>query len=156
MDERQARPKALRRSIELRWEKRRRRDQEMESNEESARDWDKRIEEGTELDDLEPIEAKASGRESRSMVFSVRLSPEEMQEISAAAGDRKLGDFMRTAALAAARVRSSDQVEAAIKRLVAAQALLEATIAGMSGNATARRRSRRPAPERNQTRAGAA
>lgn len=128
----------------------------MESNEESARDWDKRIEEGTELDDLEPIEAKASGRESRSMVFSVRLSPEEMQEISAAAGDRKLGDFMRTAALAAARVRSSDQVEAAIKRLVAAQALLEATIAGMSGNATARRRSRRPAPERNQTRAGAA
>ncbi|HLF79745.1 MAG TPA: hypothetical protein VJB57_19865 [Dehalococcoidia bacterium] len=69
-------------------------------NMEAAREIDQRMEAGTEFDGLVPVKAKTP--KSPRIVFSVSLSPAEFETISIAAGPRKMGEFLRRAALAAA------------------------------------------------------
>ena len=75
----------------------------MQSYEDMAREMDALKDTDEEIEGLVPVKAKVA-KEPRA-VFSVRLSGAEMVELSEAATVSKvaIGDFMRTAALAAAR-----------------------------------------------------
>ena len=67
-----------------------------------AREYDAMKDAGTELDNLVPVEARVASNVRA--VFSLRLSPEELSQISRAAKKRDLSvsDFLRQAGLAAA------------------------------------------------------
>lgn len=73
------------------------------NNEELARQYDERLAEGREFDGLVPVKARVA-KDVRATT-SVRLTPAELTEIVAAAKKRDLtmSDFIRQAALAAAR-----------------------------------------------------
>jgi uncharacterized protein (DUF1778 family) len=79
-----------------------------DSDEDIIRDLDRQIEEGIELDDAAPV--RAISRNPRA-VFSVRLGPEELRRISRAAASRgsSIGDFIRDAALEAAKREAESQ-----------------------------------------------
>jgi uncharacterized protein (DUF1778 family) len=68
-----------------------------------AREYDAMKEAGTELDNLAPVEARVASNVRA--VFSLRLSPEELGQISRAAKKRgmSVSDFLRQAGLAAAQ-----------------------------------------------------
>lgn len=67
-----------------------------------AREYDVMKKRGTELDNLVPVKARI-GKNPR-MVFSIRLTPQELTQLSQAAAQRKvtISDFIRLAALGAA------------------------------------------------------
>jgi hypothetical protein len=75
----------------------------MPSDEEITKDWERRIEEGTELDDMVPVKARVP--KNPRAVFSVRFAPEELGEVQRAADGRgvTIGELIRSSALAAAR-----------------------------------------------------
>lgn len=75
----------------------------MTNYDEIAREYDAMKEAGTDLDNLVPVEARVAS--NARAVFSLRLSPEELNQISRAAKKRGLNvsDFLRQAGLAAAQ-----------------------------------------------------
>jgi hypothetical protein len=75
----------------------------MRSYDDLAKEADATHEAGAELEGLTPVRARVA-KEVRA-IFSLRLSPSELAEVATAAQERgqKVGDFVRLAALAAAR-----------------------------------------------------
>ena len=71
-----------------------------EEEEAEIAELEKRFKDGKELNNL--VRVKARVAKNPFVVFSVRMSPEELSIIAKAAGPRKVGDFIRRAALAAA------------------------------------------------------
>ena len=101
-----------------------------QTEEEFIAEMDRRMAEGTEMEDLVPVRNVSTVKEAR-VVFAVRLSGAEMDAISTAAKSqgRTIGDFMRTASLAAAageispdaadRAAAAAQVRDQLRELVA-------------------------------------
>jgi uncharacterized protein (DUF1778 family) len=92
---------------------------------ELAREIDELKDSGRELDGYIPVKARVS--ETPRAVFSLRLAPGELAEISKAAQERRssVGDFVRSAALAAARGDIQTEVSATIHELRSALSRLE-------------------------------
>jgi hypothetical protein len=80
-----------------------------ETDEEIIADLEKQIAEGRELEGYEPIEARVPKK--LSVMYSVRLSPEEYAEFSDAAKARgmTMSDFMRAAARSVIDAGGGDQ-----------------------------------------------
>jgi hypothetical protein len=92
-----------------------------------------------QLRSLRPVKARVA-KDVRA-VFSLRLSADELREISEAAEGSNIGDFIRTAALKAAREkRGYDQ---AVASLIAAQELLQSAIREVGGQYVVPRRKRK-------------
>ncbi len=84
---------------------------------EMAEDIDRKIEDGSEFDDLVRVDAHVA-RQPRA-VFSVRLSPEELSRFSAAArgSGMTLSDWIRAAGLAALENNEAPEKAAALDRI---------------------------------------
>ena len=81
----------------------------VKTNEEIAAEYDAMMEAGTEFDNLVPVRVKVA--KNPRVVFSVRMMPDELDTIEAAAKKKgvTISELIRTAALAAA----SDELDLA-------------------------------------------
>ena len=127
----------------------------MKSYEEMTREADALRDAGKELDDLMPVRAHV-GREVRA-VFSLRLSPTELTQVTAAANERgqSVSDFVRLAALAVARhevdIDSASQAAALDEVRARALDLVQAVdrASGIAGRRLPRRTTARSTAKRH-------